>query len=111
MRSLGLFFVVAVLHFALSSVGLVLSIRAAFDAQASFWAAPGEATLAWFAGVLLSPLRYLQKLLPEGWRSDPGFPGYLEIATVSVIFGATAVALLHLWRALRRGRDARSTAG
>lgn len=111
MRSLALFLAVAVLHFALSTVGLVLSIRAAFDTQVSFWASPGTATLAWLAGVLLSPLDYLQKLLPEGWRSGPGFPGWHEIATVSVFFGATAVVLLHLSRALRRDRDGGGTAG
>lgn len=100
MRTVALFSVVAVLHFVLSVVGILFVLPAAFDTQVSFWAAPGEALLAWMSTVLLAPLYWMRPLLPE--RADLG---YSEIAAVSVLFGAGAVSLAHLWRALGAGRE------
>jgi hypothetical protein len=96
MRSIAWFFGIASLHFVLSVAGTVLALRAAFDTQASFWAAPGAATLAYLSALLLAPLDLVRIILPAVWRD-----GYTEIAIVSVIFGAAAVGLLHLIRALR----------
>ena len=98
MRMLALFTIVAVLHFVLSVVGVIVALPAAFDTQAGFWAAPGKALLAWIAGILLAPLAWAQPLLPQ-----PGF-GYAEIAVVSVLFGAAAVGLALLWRAARASK-------
>ena len=100
LRALGLFLLVAILHFVLSVAGILAALPAAFDTQAGFWAAPGKVTLAWTAAVLLAPLDWLQPLLPA--RSGPG---YGDIAMVSVLFGAAAVGLARLRRALR-GRKA-----
>lgn len=97
MRMLGLFLLVAVLHFALSVAGVLAALPAAFDTQAGFWAAPGKALLAWTSAVLLAPLDWLQPLMPAHASS-----GYGEIAVVSVLFGAAAVGLARLHRALRR---------
>lgn len=97
MRAPGLFLLVAVAHFALSVVGVLVTLPAAFDAQAGFWAAPGKATLAWISAVLLAPLEWLLPLMPA--RASPG---YGEIAVVSVLFGAVAVGVARLWRAFRR---------
>jgi hypothetical protein len=96
MRTLALFSLVAVLHFVLSVVGILVVLPAAFDTQAGFWAAPGKAMLAWTSTVLLAPLDWARPFLPEG----AGF-GYMEIAAVSVLFGAAVVGLARLWRALR----------
>jgi hypothetical protein len=85
----------------LSVAGVLAALPAAFDTQAGFWAAPGKATLAWISAVLLAPLDWLQPLLPA--RSGPG---YGEIAMASVLFGAAAVGLARLRRALLRGRKA-----
>lgn len=65
MRMLALFTIVAVLHFVMSVVGVVVALPAAFDTQAGFWAAPGKALLAWIAGILLAPLAWAQPLLPR----------------------------------------------
>lgn len=102
MRSLAWFLGVASLHFVFSVAGTVLALRAAFDTQAGFWAAPGAATLAYLSEILLAPLVFVRVIVPAEWRG-----GYAEIATVSVLFGAVAVGLLHLSRALRsrRGRS------
>lgn len=99
MRTLALFTVVAVLHFVLSVLGILTVLPAAFDAQAGFWAAPGKVILAWTSTALLAPLDWARPLLPE----RAGF-GYIEIAAVSVLFGAAAVGLARLWRALRGQR-------
>jgi pheromone shutdown protein TraB len=99
MRSLAWFLGVAALHFALSAAGAILGLRAAFDTQVSFWAAPVAASLSYLSGVLMAPLAFVRPMLPAGWRD-----GYAEIAVVSVLFGAAAVALLHLGRALRSRR-------
>lgn len=96
MRTLALFSLVAVLHFVLSVVGILAVLPAAFDTQAGFGAAPGKAILAWTSAVLLAPLDWARPLLPE----RAGF-GYLEIAAVSILFGAAAVGLVRLWRALK----------
>lgn len=96
MRTLALFSLVAVLHFVLSVVGILAVLPAAFDTQAGFRAAPGKAILAWTSAILLAPLDWVRPLLPE--RADFG---YIEIAGVSVLFGAAAVGLASLWRALR----------
>lgn len=96
MRLLAWFLGVASLHFVLSVAGTVLALRAAFDTQAGFWAAPGEATLAYLSEILLAPLVFVRLIIPAGWRG-----GYAEIATVSVLFGAMAVGLVHLYRAYR----------
>lgn len=101
MRSLALFLTVSTVHFVLSVVGIVAALPAAFDAQAGFWAAPGKAKLAWVlawtAGILLAPLRWVDPWLPP----RAGF-AYAEIAVVSVLFGVAAVALRRLWRVPRR---------
>lgn len=96
MRSLIWFFGVASLHFVLSVAGAVLALRAAFDTQVSVWAAPGTAALAYLSQILLAPLVFVRVILPAEWQG-----GYAEIASASVLFGAVAVALLHLSRALR----------
>jgi len=100
MRSLAWFLGIAGLHFVLSVAGTVLALRAAFDTQAGFWAAPGTATLAYLSEVLLSPLYLLRAILPAEWRG-----GYAEIATVSILFGALAVGIVHTNRGLRSRRD------
>ena len=92
-RMLALFVIVSVLHFVLSVVGAIVTLPAAFDTQAGFWAAPGKASLAWISAILLAPLAWLQPVLPE--RSL----GYAEIAAVSILFGAAAVGAALLWRA------------
>jgi hypothetical protein len=96
MRTLALFSVVAVLHFVLSVAGVLAVLPAAFETQAGFWAAPGKAILAWTSSLLLAPLDWVRPLLPG--RADFG---YGEIAVVSVLFGATAVGLAHLWRTVK----------
>lgn len=96
MQSLAIFLVVAVVHFVLSVAGVVVALPAAFDTQAGFWAAPGKATLAWSAAVLLAPLAWIRPLLPEASRY-----GYAEIALVSVLFGAAAVGVARLRRIVR----------
>jgi hypothetical protein len=93
MRTLALFSLVAALHFVLSVTGILVALPAAFDTQAGFWAAPGKAMLAWTSVVLLAPLDWARPLLPSG----AGF-GFTEIAALSVLFGAVAVGLAHLWR-------------
>ena len=102
MPTLALFAIVTVLHFVLSVVGILAVLPAAFETQAGFWAAPGKVILAWTAAGLLAPLDWLRPLLPE----RAGF-GYGEVAMVSVLFGAAAVGLARLWRALkgRKGND------
>jgi hypothetical protein len=97
MRSLALFLAVAILHFALSVAGILMALPAAFDAQTGFWAAPGKITLVWTAAILLAPLGWIRPLLPEG-AEDLSFG---MVAGLSVVFGAAAVGLFHLWRALR----------
>lgn len=101
MRSLALFLTVSTVHFVLSVVGIVAALPAAFDTQAGFWAAPGKAKLAWVlawtAGILLAPLRWVAPWLPP----RAGF-AYTDIAVVSVLFGVAAVALRRLWRVPRR---------
>jgi hypothetical protein len=99
MRAFAVFAIVALLHFMLSVAGILVALPAAFDAQAGFWAAPGKALLAWTAAVLLAPLDWLGPLLPQG----AGF-GYAEVAAVSVLFGAAAVALDRAWRAVKASR-------
>lgn len=94
MRSFWLFVTVATLHFVLGVLGTVLSLRAAFDTQVSWRAAPGEAALAWLSALLLAPLA----LLPPHWRRETG---YVEIAALSVGFGAAAVGLRYVWRRIR----------
>ena len=90
-RSLALFAAVALAHFALSVAGLMMVLPAAFETQGGqFWAAPGKMILVWGAGVLLAPLAWLR----------PDF-GFVEVAILSVLWGAAAVALLVLWRRLR----------
>jgi hypothetical protein len=106
MRMLALFAIVSLLHFVVSVVGIVVTLPAAFDTQAGFWAAPGKALLAWVSAVLLAPLAWVQPVLPEGTSS-----GYAEIAVVSILFGATAVGLALLWstaRAPKGGGDVAS---
>jgi len=95
-RSLALFLTVAVLHFALSFAGIWVSLPAAFEGQAGFWAAPGKILLVWIAAVLMAPLSWATPLLPRGADLDLSM-----IALLSVLFGAAAVGLFHLWRALR----------
>lgn len=99
MRTLALFSIVAILHFVLSVAGILMALPAAFETQAGFWAAPGKALLAWTAAVLLAPLAWAQPLLPQ----RAGF-SYAEIAAVSVLFGAAAVALEKLIRSVLRAR-------
>lgn len=89
-----------------SVAGAMLALRAAFDTQAGFWAAPGAVTLAYLSEVLLAPLVFARVIVPAEWRD-----GYAEIATVSVLFGAVAVGLLHLSRALRSRRGRSDAAG
>jgi hypothetical protein len=43
LRALGLFLLVAILHFVLSIAGVLAALPAAFDTQAGIWAAPGKA--------------------------------------------------------------------
>jgi hypothetical protein len=102
MRSLGLFSVIAVLHFVLSVAGILAALPAGFDAQAGFWAAPGKAILVWTSTALLAPLDWIRLLLPV--RSNFG---YSEIAVISVLYGAAAVGVARLWRAVKvhRGND------
>ncbi len=102
MRSLTVFLTVTALHSVLSVAGAVLSLRAAFDTQVSWRAAPGEAAITWLSAALLAPLAYAQRFLPPHWRSDTGYP---EIVAVSAGFGAAAVGLLQLWRAWRSRRE------
>lgn len=106
MRSLAWFLGIASLHFVLSVAGSVLALRAAFDTQVGFWAAPGAATLAYLSAILLAPLELVRVILPAEWRG-----GYAEIATVSILFGAVAVGILHLSRALRSRRGRSGVAG
>jgi hypothetical protein len=95
MRLLVVFLAVGALHFVLSVAGVVLALPAAFDAQHGFWAAPVKITLVWTAGVLLAPLALV----------SPRDFGYLEIGTVSVLFGLAAVAITYaVGRARRAGR-------
>jgi hypothetical protein len=95
-RSPVLFGVVAAVHFALSVAGTVLALPAAFALQQGFWTAPVKITLAWTAGVLLSPLMLVPSL-----RTDFG---YLEIGAVSVLFGLAAVGLAYAVRRIRTAR-------
>ena len=99
MRTFAVFSIVALLHFALSIAGILVALPAAFDTQTGFWAAPGKALLAWTAAVLLAPLDWLSPLLPQ----RAGF-GYVEVAVVSVLFGAAVAAVDRAWRALRASR-------
>jgi hypothetical protein len=95
MRLLAVFCAVSVLHFALSVVGTVVALPAAFAAQHGFWAAPVKITLAWTAAVLLSPLALI----------SPRDYGTLEIAVVSVLVGLAAAAITYaVGRARRAGR-------
>ncbi len=96
MRSLAIFLTVAILHFVLSFLGIVMMLPAAFEAQAGFWSAPGKITLAWTAAILLAPLDWVRPLLSE--HTDLGFG---EVAVLSALFGAAAVGLFHLWHAVR----------
>jgi len=100
MRSAVLFLIVATVHFVLSVVGVVVSLPAAFDTQVGFWAAPGKASLALLSAILLAPLAWAQPFLPVSTGT-----GYIEIAFVSVLFGAAAVGVVHVWRAVRFPRN------
>jgi hypothetical protein len=94
--TLGLFLLVALSHFVVSVAGVLVALPAAFDTQAGFWEAPGKAALAWISAALLAPLDWLQPL----WPARSGF-GYVDIAVISILFGAAAVGLARLWRAFR----------
>jgi len=98
-RSLVVFLIVALLHFALSVAGILFALPAAFDGQAGFWSAPGKIMLVWLTAIPLAPLAWVQPLFPN----QAGF-GYGEIGVVSVAFGLAAVALYHFWRAMRSRR-------
>lgn len=93
MRTLAVFLLVTILHFVVSVAGIVVALPAAFETQAGFWAAPGEAVLAWTSGVLLAPLAWVQPLLPK----HASF-GFGEIFAVSILFGIAAVGLDRFWR-------------
>ncbi|MDH4172447.1 MAG: hypothetical protein OEZ09_01695 [Betaproteobacteria bacterium] len=101
MRFLLWFLAVAAGHFVLSAAGTVLALRAAFETQASFWDAPLLASLAHLSALLLAPLKLVRPLLPPSWHG-----GFGEIAVVSVLVAAAAVALMHAARTLRRRGNA-----
>jgi hypothetical protein len=101
-RTLALFVIVSVLHFVLSVAGVIVALPAAFAFQSGgFWASPGKVLLAWIAAGLLAPLTWVQPLLPQGARG-----GYAEIAVASVLFGAAAVGVALVWRAMKERRKA-----
>lgn len=95
-RPLAWFLAISGVHFLVSVVGTIVSLRAAFDTQASFWAAPGAAVLADVSAILLAPLEHMRPVLPAAWRGS-----YAEIAAVSALFGGVTVGLLHLSRLFR----------
>lgn len=101
MRSLVCFVVGALGHFALSTLGIVFGLRAAFETQGSFWDAPLLAGIAYLSAALLAPLGLLRFVLPASWRG-----GFGEIVILSLLVGAAAVGLMHAVRLVRRRRNA-----
>lgn len=89
MRLFLWFVAIAAGYFALSATGSVLALRAAFETQGSFWDAPLLASLAHLSSLLLAPLRIVRPLLPASWHG-----GFGEIAVVSLLVAAAAVALM-----------------
>jgi hypothetical protein len=93
---LAIFLVVAVVHFALSVLGVLFTLPVAFDVRGGLDPEPGKAALVFISSLLLAPLAWISPLVP----GDLGL-GYGEIAIVSVLSGLAALALHAAWRRLR----------
>lgn len=95
MRYLSWFVVTASVHFGLSVLSAVLSLRAAFAGQSGFWSDPLAITAALVGQVLQLPAIFIEPWLPRLYQN-----GYLGMALASVFVAIVVVVLL----AILRGR-------